>query len=142
MLPMRIRCGNCGKERIARTKEEAYRACERCQQAAEEGRPYFPGSAMSKASRDALKYVQAQEEYWKLSGRVALAIDGLRRAERAGEEEPSLETSIALQEAQQEHMEAEAAMQVFRKAHDGETFRVFRPEDIEQAFSSDIEPLW
>jgi hypothetical protein len=92
--------------------------------------------------QETLEHTEAQEEYWKLSGRLALAQDGLQRAERAGEEEESLENSIALLEAQQEHTETEAAMDAFRKAHDGESFRVFRPEHIEAMVSPDIEPLW
>ncbi len=97
--------------------------------------------SMPKGLRETLEHAEAQEEYWKVSGWLALAQDGLQRAERASEEEQSLESRITLLEAQQEYTEAEAALQAFRKAHDGQSFRLFRPEHIEAMISPDIEPL-
>lgn len=97
--------------------------------------------SLPKSLQEAIEHTEAQEEYWKVSGRLALAQDGLQSAEREAEDEERLETRIALLEAQQEHTEAEAALQAFRKAHDGQSFRLFRPEHIEAAISPDIKPL-
>lgn len=62
------------------------------------------------------KKVDAQEEYWQLSEKVNGARDALAVAEHA--------------------------MRAFERTHDGESFLVFRPEDVFAAFSDDIKPLW
>ncbi len=58
--PTHIRCGDCGATWVAHNQEEAYAPCARCAEAAAAGRPFYPGSAMPKAEREALKEVQAQ----------------------------------------------------------------------------------
>lgn len=58
----------------------------------------------------------AQEEFWVLSYDVAMCRDVLNRAE--------------------------ARYREFAEAHPGESFRVFRPEDIERASSDEVKPLW
>jgi hypothetical protein len=62
MRPIPVRCGDCGA-RLAASLSEYGKAgqpsCERCQQAAKEGRPYFPGSAMSKQQRAEWREIQA-----------------------------------------------------------------------------------
>lgn len=50
--------------------------------------------------------MDAQEQYWELSYRLAVATEEVQHAE--------------------------AAMATFRRAHDGEEFLVFRPEDVER----------
>lgn len=142
MQPMQIRCGTCGQEWTATTEEQAYQPCERCQKAAAEGRPYFPDAALPKGLREVLKQADAQEEYWQLSYRHGMAAIALRQAEQEAELEPDLESRIALLEAQEAYADVETAWQAFSLAHDGETFKAFRPEDIEAAFSSDIKPLF
>jgi len=65
----------------------------------------------------------AQQQYWHLSRAYAVTRDALRQA-----------TDDAAY--------ATAAFQTFCAAHDGETFFVFRPDEIAKAISADVEPFW
>jgi len=56
---LHIRCGDCGARWMAPTEAEAFAPCARCAAAAAAGRPFYPGSAMPRAERAALKELQA-----------------------------------------------------------------------------------
>lgn len=87
-------------------------------------------------------YSEAQEQYWELSYRCGVALVALWDAEREVARRPDLENRVALLEAKEARRAAVAAERDFFAEHPGETFRVFRPEDIDAAISPDIKPLW
>lgn len=84
----------------------------------------------------------AQEQYWQLSTQCGRALAALWEAERAVELSPDRLNRNKLRVAREASTAADAAYQAFASEHDGETFKVFRPEDIERALSPDIKPLW
>ncbi len=73
---------------------------------------------------DAVVAALAQEQYWQLSGRIAW----LEYADDVTDGE-LIELTLL-----------KAEMQRFCKDHDGESFRVFRPEHVFAALSASVEP--
>lgn len=89
--------------------------------------------------------MDAQELYWQVSYALSSALldaDDVRAsiAGIVGPEELDTDPRVVLADLRVQA--ARDAMDTFCRQHDGETFRMFRPSDIQAALTDDIEPLF
>jgi hypothetical protein len=88
---------------------------------------------------------EAQERFWELQSTAGLALQEQYDAQHAVEEaQDALNAAIVARDrATARYALANAEIDAHLLAHpDRGGFHVFRPEDIERAFSHDVEPLW
>ncbi len=94
--------------------------------------------------------LEEQHLYWRFQTREIDALGWQQSMERIGQKVSSTDDPAELRDmlrsvldhARREAKARKQETQRFLETHTDVAFRVFRPQDIRQAFYSEVEPLW